>query len=98
MIVHKCVTQEVQWIDGWDISTQSDILTSGKDIICLNIDVLRVVLLLSWFIDPIVMEGRITVIIHGDGVILWYYYGLVQGILVIYKDPVGKFVTKMFDF
>ena len=40
MITNKGESQEVQWIYGWEIRALSDLLNTGKDIICIGIGVI----------------------------------------------------------
>ena len=71
MFFYKGVTQEVNWINVWDLITLSDVLTTFKDIFYLRIDVLGIRLVLSFLIPPKIVKGYIHVMVYGEEVIFW---------------------------
>ena len=70
MITHKSVSQEVQWINRWELITLIDVLTTGKGIPCLRIDVVS---LGTSFPPPppppLITKGRSPATIHGASII-----------------------------
>ena len=56
MLLHKGASQEFQWINIWDISAISDILTTGKDIFCLGVDVFGIRVILPYHLPHLTIK------------------------------------------
>ena len=84
MLAHKGVSQEVQLINIWDIVAYRDVLTNGKNILELGIDVLDIRMVLLFLITPLITKGWITDTINGAGIIFSEYHVSVYNRYTIY--------------
>ena len=92
IVVNKCVYQEVQWINKWELIETSDVLSAGKDIICLCISVLGISFGFPFLITTLTKKGQVSDNINSAWIIWWEDCGLFQDSLVICQDTLGKFI------
>ena len=60
IVVNKCVDQEVQWINKWELIEMSDVLSAGKDIICLCINVPGISFGFPFLITTLTKKGQVS--------------------------------------
>ena len=88
VLVHKDVTQEVQWIDRWELSALGDVLFTVNGVLCTGIDLLG--LRLNLLILPLIRKEYIHEMVHVAWIICWEDCISGQCSLVICQDPVVK--------
>ena len=94
MVVHRDITKEIQCLYGWKLSAISDFLTTGKDILYLEVYIFGIRLGLN-FLSPIVMKRLVPASICGSGVSLCEDSVLVKDSSALFQYPLGKSVTTM---
>ena len=95
MINHKGVSKEVQWINIQGIRALSNVLTTGKCILCLGIDFVNLRNVLPCFLPPLIDKGRAPATIYVTRIIRQLYSGTIQDSFIFCQDPVGKGITTM---
>ena len=93
--MNKRVSQEVEWINRWEIRTLIHVLTTGKGIPCLVVDVLIFSTRPPWLLLPLTTKGRDPAITHGDRITLRPYILSGQYSFVLCNNPVDKGITTM---
>ena len=78
MIMHKGVSQEFQWINRWYLSELSDVLTTGKVILCICIYVISLRPIFPFLLTRLIIKGLAPDTIHGSRIIRRSYIGLVR--------------------
>ena len=87
---YKDRTQEDQCIEVWELSALSDVFSSGKYIICLELNFISIRIGFQCLFTPLIIKGWIILMNNDTGLIFQEGFGFGQEILVIFQDTLCK--------